>query len=301
MSFCQQIDRSKKPCLHYKPTGQCLLSERRLCSEYILNKKPILSYSYNSTYTRCRKAWYHNYILGTAPVGKSLPMLYGQLFHAQLAFHQTKNPIFETEIKKITSIIYDIETESDCPQDLKVLNGFLNAYKQLPISVFHADSEAEKENYMEYPDFILKTTVDLYEPIKKIIYDWKWTTKPDNYGFFTTRLQAGLYLLANTDAKAITYRLFRKPALKQTKKERDIDFIERVEKSVLSSPKHYIIDKTFWRSEYNFTEIKSKLYTISEEIKTNLLKGEDYFYENESGCFNPFQCSYLNQCEAGII
>ena len=80
------------------------------------------------------------------------------------------------------------------------------------------------------------------------------------------------------------HRLF-KASFKTNQKERDIDFIGRVEKSFY--PKHYIIDKTFWRSEYNFDEIKTNFYAISEEIKTNLLKGEDYFYENYSGCFNP--------------
>lgn len=300
MSFCQQIDRSKKPCLHYKVPGQCVLSERRLCSEYILNKKPVLSTSYIQGYTRCRKYWYQNFILGLEPLGKSLPMLYGQLFHAHLAFHQSKNQYFVNEIVRIQNKIFH-EGDEDYPQDLKTLAGFLNAYKQLPISAMHADSEVEKEIYQEYPDFILKGTIDLYEPMQKIIYDWKWTANPDNYGFFTTKLQAGLYLMAQPEAKAITYRLFRKPALKQTKKENDSEFIARIEKSVLNSPKHYIVDKTFWRSEYDFHDIKANLYAIAEEIKTNLLKGENFFYENYSGCFTPFQCSYLKQCEAGII
>ncbi|MDP2162548.1 MAG: PD-(D/E)XK nuclease family protein [Flavobacterium sp.] len=300
MAFCKEIDRSKSPCLHYKNPGQCLLSERRLCPEYILNKKPVLSYSYVLAYTRCRKYWYQNYILGTEPLGKSLPILYGQLFHANLAFLQSRNPDLEVEIKKISDKIYDVEIGNEVPQELKTLTGFLNAYKQLPISTFH-DSEIEKENYVEYSDFILKTTTDLYEPIKKIIYDWKWIGQPDDYTFFTTKLQAGLYLLANPDAKAITYRLFRKPALKQTKKEKDFEFLTRIEKSVLNSPKHYIIDKTFWRSEYNFHEIKASLYAIAEEIKTNLLKGENYFYENYSGCFSPYTCLYLKQCESNLI
>ena len=54
-------------------------------------------------------------------------MLYGQ-FPSQLAFHQTRNPFFETEIK-ITSIIYDRKTIAII-KDLKT-QWFLNAYKQL--------------------------------------------------------------------------------------------------------------------------------------------------------------------------
>lgn len=301
MTFCKEIDRSKSPCLHYKIPGQCQLSERRLCPEYIINKKPILSYSYISTYTRCRKAWHENYIKGTQPTGISYPLLYGQLFHANLAYLQSENPYFYEEAQKIKDIIWNSENDKEMPQDLKTMNAFILAYRQLPISKMHDDCEPEKELYQDYPDFILKTTIDLYSPINKIIYDWKWCGQPENYTFFTTKLQAGLYLMAQPEAKAITYRLFRKPLLKQTKKELDIDFSNRIQKSVLESPKHYMLEKTFWRSEYDFHEIKASLYAISEEIKTNIQKGENFFYENYSGCYGQYTCQYLGQCEAGII
>jgi len=303
--ICTDYDSTKKPCTYYAGNGCCSLKTRFRCIEFIRRKAPVLSYSYISNYLRCRRNFYYSYLLGIELIIPPLPIVAGRIMSNFLAYmHSDANnndkekKNYLKRAKEYLESITPKDENAGAPSDVKTIPAVARAYKELGL-----DEPKGKVEYRtilssagdEYK-YLLKAIYDLYLFDK--IYEFKYTGKPDFYTFFTTRIQAGIYLLTAPSVKSITFRLIQKPTLKQGKNETDEEYKERVREDFKKRPAHYVKDITFWRNEYNFNEIKDYISLISDEVRQSIDKGIDYFYQNPQGCLFPGPCDFLPVCES---
>jgi len=290
-----------KPCFYYIRPGTCALHKNWRCIEYLRRKSPILSYSYIRDYLRCRRLFYWTYIKGIRTVERALSLTVGEIIHSWLAYlhsdpQENKYLInAETKLKELYEQ-YSENEDTTVPTEIVAVEPLINAYMELGM---HEDlkGEVEKREITELNGYTLKTRADLI--VGEHIYDWKYTSKPDGYTFFTTRLQAGMYLMNYPKAKSITFRLIQKPTLRLGKNETEAEFRDRIFRDVKSRPKHYFKEITFYRSEYDFSEIDKEIKTISDEIRANIDRDIDFFIQ-EYNCYFPGPCDFLRCCEAKV-
>lgn len=309
-SICESRDKSILPCKYYeKKYHVCKLDRHGRCIDYIYNIKPILSYSYLENYCRCKRLFWYSYVMMYESLTPSINAILGNIAHSKTAYEHSTNPninnmmkIMEREIGKLNKGKSD--DDWSIPADVNKCIIFFNAY-----SKYEEDKvkkpKGKTELTVENKNLGVKCKYDLSfidEADKsKRILEFKYTGSPDWYTFFTTEEQAGLYLMLDPEAVSITFRLLYKPKLKQGKNETETEFLERLERDILKKPGEYVIDKTFWRNEYDFNAIKMKIRIISDEIRERLPKGIDYFYQEKNGCMNPGICDYKGICESKCI
>ena len=285
------IKGSNKPCLHYA-NGSCTLSHRFICIEYIRRKKPLISPSMISTFTRCKRAFYYSYIEGLESIETNKNMLLGQLMHVLLQHYHTGS---EDMLVKQSVIMNNYEKfYSEDITEIAKCFAILDCYKE----IYSADgnSRCEVEFRKEEDGYYIRGFIDYIDSEGKI-YDFKYTSRPDSYTIFTTELQAGIYLML-TKANSITFRIITKPSLRLKDNEENDEYYARLVEDIRRRPAHYFSDITFYKSEYDFEQIEQYLSTVTSEIKRLVELDIDSYYQNRSACMCPSQCEFLPICEA---
>ncbi len=302
-SICTDQDRSVNPCKHYEKKYRfCHLSKHGRCINYIYNKGPILSNSAIEKYG-CRLAFWFSYIKLIEPLQPSLPMITGNVAHALIEDVHDINPNYDKTIKLVKSNVDKLnrgkdDDDWDIPQDILNVYPFRDAYRETEF----ANIKGETEVTAESQELGIKTKYDLLYNDRKDILEFKYAKSDEWYSFFTTRTQAGIELLLNPEAQKITFRIMIKPQLKKGKNETDDEFSDRIKRDILRNPKKYIIDKTFWRNEYEFAEIKWFLWELRREIQNKIAGGRKAFFPNTKACWNIYgPCEYLQICESKVI
>jgi len=300
MNVCPDLDETRKPCLHYLKDGFCSRANHFRCIEFIRRKNPIVSYSSDGLWRKCRRAFWFNYIMGYQGLVVLYPLIAGSIWHTYAAWVHSGDKGYLIKAERLMD-----EVDAEANNDIKLIPVIVNVYADL-YGALQGMPEQAKTVFHE--GYIVKSIVDLlvYDAGGKEyeeIYDWKYTGSPDYYTFFTTEYQAGLYLLQYPTVQSITYRCVRKVQLRQGKNEEWDKFISRVKVDLRKRKKWYFIDKKFYRSEYNFDRIEGELKASADEIRENIDKGIGFFRQNRDACyFAPTKqwCEFLPCCEGDV-
>jgi len=294
--ICIDFDKGiSKPCLHYTGNGYCSLPTRFSCIEYIRRKNPQLSPSLLSTFS-CKRAYYYEYVLGLKPKLLNKTMLCGSIIHAEVQYIHTQNEKFKNISESLLVKGYDAFEDTMIEDWLKI-KAVTDIYKKL-----YGETTGKCEIPVRSDDsrYNLKGVIDFIDSIGRI-YDFKYTSRPDNYTIFTTEIQAGLYLLL-TNSSSIIFRLITKPLQQKKTSEHNDEFENRIREDIARRPGHYFKDVTFYKPEYNFDALENYLEVITEDIKELVGLGIEHYYQNRKVCFAPSACDYLPICEAkGLI
>lgn len=302
-SICPKRDYLINPCVHFEKKYRfCKLPQMGRCLDYIYNKGPMLSNSAIDKYS-CRLAFWFSYIRLLEPMQPSFPMIVGNIAHALIENIHDINPSYDNTTKLIKSNIDKLnrgksDDDWDIPQDVLNTYPFRDAYKETDFSNIKGETEVTAESQ----ELGIKTKYDLLYNDRKDILEFKYAKSDEWYTFFTTRNQAGIELLLNPEAQKVTFRILLKPQLRKAKNENDDEFAARIKRDILRNPKKYIIDKTFWRNEYEFDEIKWFIWELRREIQNKIAGGRKAFFPNTKACWNIYgPCEYLQICESKVI
>ena len=314
--LCQDYIKSEntsKPCLYHVERGYCSHKEHFACIEHIRRKETQISHSKLSTYKRCRRCYYYTYILGLQRKVPQINMEVGNLFHIEMSIlheidtvlvkkYQNDSIDYRTDLVKKYR---NIETsEVNLPKELRNIDTMIEVYPTLNMKKPKALAERWASAAINDIHILAKLDLQIENENREteIIYDWKWSGNPDFYTHFTTRHQAAMYFLLKEKAQSITFRCFRKPALKYKHKETEDQYYHRVKEDINDRPKYYINDKTFYRSEYDLDELLDEITFFCNEILENIEHGIKAFPQEDSGCWAYSSwCDYLPICQSKVI
>jgi len=297
-----------RPCVHSvdEKGDFCDLPEMFRCIEWIRRHEPILSYSTIKN-SFCKRKLYLSYICGYELIVKPLPMKLGEVAGKYLDYLHSKDspPTFDNSF-----LLPLRDDEGNFPVQIAAIMGLFNGYKKKEFDSMKGKTQSHFR-WMEdgYP--IIHGFMDLMIYDEKMGYEFKYTKKPETYSSkFIMQDQIGSYFLGNSKIERITVRAIQVPELKLAKNETIEDYTERVTKDFISRPLHYIHDTSFWRSEFNYDEIREKYKMIANEILRYIeMGGQKYFYQSNSPqtCFGEgtgvgiSNCEYLTLCESGVV
>ena len=134
----------------------------------------------------------------------------------------------------------------------------------------------------------------------RIAWEFKFSSHPERLIRHSLSLQLGTYFLGCPTLQRITVRGIRFPELRQHKNETLEDYIDRLYKDIKARPAHYIMDTTYWRTEFDLKETQAEVRRIYQDIKTYAKEGREGYYKNLMGCYAPVPCAYLPLCEIGV-
>jgi hypothetical protein len=114
----------------------------------------------------------------------------------------------------------------------------------------------------------------------------------------------GCYLVWRTTGQVIrevSYRMTKKPGIKQTQKETHADYLARVDADYAARPEFYLHEFTLTRTPEDFLRLEQELWTWSEQIRAARRDGA--FPRNTAACSEYGGCPYLALCvgEPGAI
>jgi len=288
-----------KPCVHYIKPGLCALPQFFRCIEYVEKFEPQMSYSSLMSFLRCRRKWYIEEILGLEPIEEMvpLPLKRGKDMHRALAM------LIGEE---------DIQTFSLSPQDeqerveIRKIDALIGAMEELSL---HEPLRGQVEReFMVVEEGLPK----LHGFIDVVGDDWfaefKYTGRPQEYLHPTfAKSQLAIYFLALPDADKALMRPIRVPQMRPGANE-DLDrYTERLREDILRRPAFYFPNydskrrtwgSSIYRTEIEFAEVKERLRWAVREIKRMVKEGS--YFRNETACFFPDQCPYLQLCETGL-
>lgn len=299
---CAFLNDEVKPCVSYLKGGFCSLPGHFRCLEYIKRKTPDMSYSSMRDYTTCRRKYYLGNIQGVERIKLPVRMAMGSIasgctdiIHDSVNPGRDFHPAIEAYKKEFTELEYEI------PDELIKIEGFMEAYQELAVSKekgrtqYHWKmSDLDGVSVHGYMDLVIDTDEN-----GGYGYEFKYTGKPASYTKFTVMDQVGLYFLGST-LERIVIRCLQVPQLRSGKKEAPSEFKKRVTNDVLARPKHYVVDTSYWRHEFDLEGIKARVNVIGKEIGELLQHGVDFFYQtgDRGRCFD---CWYLDICSTGVI
>jgi hypothetical protein len=302
------IQSEKKPCAH--SVGDdfqfCDLDCVFRCTEWLRRFEPTLSYStIRDSYCK-RKLWL-SYVAGYQLKVKSLPMRLGEIAGWFLNYLHDKD---ESDLQPIIPLDGLRDDEGNLPIQVEAIRGLFKGYKEREFSTLKGKTQSyfqwREDGYPQIHGYL-----DLAVYKEKIGYEFKYTKKPDAYSTkFIIQDQIATYFLGSPSLERITLRAIQVPELRLAKNESHDDYRERVYQDFLSRPLHYIRDTSFWRSEFNYDELREKYKMISQEILRYLeMGGMKYFYQSNSPqtCFGEgtgtavSNCEYLEICSSGVV
>ena len=210
--------------------------------------------------------------------------------------------------------MYLVEKEGrkEIPQELGKIHALSRAYCESPY--IEVKGQTQAEFHWDFPDFPRvhgygDLLVQLSTDPACWIYEFKYSTNPDNYSKFTMSDQLSTYFLGMPDAVKAIVRVFQVPAMRQGANEEMGAFVERVYSDIKGRPRHYVKDNSYWRSEFaeDMEMVKTKARLINEDIHRTLHLfsegglGVGAWMQNKQACFSPFPCHYLPICENGNV
>jgi len=306
-SICEGfLKDDTKPCIHSigKKNDFCDLPEMFRCTEFIRRNEPTLSYSTIKN-SFCKRKLYLSYICGYELLVKPLPMKLGEVVGQFLDhFH-------DAEKKKPFPNISQFENEEgELPIQIAGIVGLMRGYTTKEFDSMKGKTQSYFR-WMEEGYPVIHGFMDLMIYDEKMGFEFKYTKKPETYSSkFIMQDQIGSYFLGNSKIERITVRTIQVPELRLAKNETIEDYTQRVTNDFISRPLHYIHNTSFWRSEFNYDEIRERYKMIANEILRYIeMGGMKYFYQSNSPqtCFGErtgtavSNCEYLNICSSGVV
>jgi len=290
-----------KPCVHYIKPGLCALPQFFRCIEYVEKFEPQLSYSSLMSFLRCRRKWYIEEILGLEPIEEMipLPLKRGRDMHSLLA------AMCDEDQEKVAPFILNHRDEQEAVELAKI-TALGDAMEELGL-VEPLKGKTEWEfTLME------EKLPRLHGFIDVVGGDWfaefKYTGRPQEYLHPTfAKSQLAIYFLALPDADKALMRPIRVPQMRPGVNEDLNKYTDRLKEDILRRPAFYfpnydskrkIWGSTVYRTEIEFEEVKERLRWAVREIKRMVKEGS--YFRNETACFFPDQCPYLQLCETGL-
>jgi len=315
---CEDLDPGVPPCSHYIEGGFCTLGYRFRCVEWMKRNAPTLSYTTIADYTSCHRKFWWNQVKGLERIEKSWPLQLGS--HASLILGRLHHRDHEKDCVDwykdyITTAINqsvdpDIEDRQEGHEDLWAMMAIFDAYIAMDFHTLKGITEYEFHwNDPEYPrvhGFIDLLDLNTYDAAMG--YEFKYSSKPDNYEQYIIEDQLCAYFISDLKIKSMTTRVFVPPMQrpkdnKKEGKESMVDFYDRVRKDVMRrATTQYFISKTYWRQEFDLENYKNKARRVSEEIIRYTEEGGiEPFYQNKRACLAPFKCDYYDICKYKVI
>jgi len=293
--ICDRIDTSVKPCVHYRGDGLCNLRTQFKCIEYTRRNEPNLSYSQMAEWSRCKRKWYYSHLVGLELIELPVPLQRGRLASDTLDLIHGGDPHPLVAIRAA----YSPEQESDRVEvELGRLEGLFSWYIESPFGEIRGKTQYPFEWSMsDYPR--LTGYVDMVYPTTEptMGYEFKYTENPSNYTKLNVNDQLSAYFLGNKNLERITLRLIQVPTIRPTKSESQSQYVERVYGEC--KKKKPVIDRHYWRSEFDLEAFAEKARWIAKEIVEACDRGMNGCYQNLNACYAPGECEYLPVCEAG--
>mgnify|MGYP001609285227 CR=1 FL=1 len=264
-----------------------------------------LRYSAVDTFLRCRRAYYYQEVKNIE--AKELPqsLWVGKLCAELLSVLHSKKE--EHPNHKVSRIIDNLMAdyqdsnpgENRRLQSLCILSAMIDKYSQLEAcKVLKGLAEYKWEVPMT-KTYTVAGTVDLFDKGGKRVYEFKYTTSPDNYNEYTMADQVALYMWGTKSHKA-TARLFSKPNIRATQLDPTRDFLKRCTAYYNKRGVSVYKDLTFYQSD--FQDYQETLLTRMKIIAGEILSaGKDiakYYQTTKVQCLSPFVCQYLPICKA---
>jgi len=310
--ICEGFQKGQNsPCIHSigEKFDFCALPEMFRCSEWLRRNEPILSYS-TIRNSICKRKLYWSYIAGIQLIVKPLPMRLGEIAGKMLDYLHNEKMVNCFPVKLYPAMIDSLKDgDGNLPYQIMAMLGLFKGYHEREFDSMKGITQSHfKWSEEGYPHITGYMDLKTYD---KIGYEFKYSLKPDAYSEkFIVQDQLATYFLGNPMLERITMRVIRVPGLRFAKNETPEDHQERVYKDFLNRPMHYVIDTSFWRSEFKYDEIREKYKMIASEIQRYIeLGGMKYFYQSNgpNTCFgettgtNVSNCEYLPICESGVV
>jgi len=296
-----------KPCVNSVDSKGdfCDLPSMFRCIEYIRRKEIRLSYSSCRDFTTCKRKFWWSYIAGIEPIDLPLPMMLGRILSDHLDLIHNKYP--STDFPVYDWSQHKKDDDGNMWPQFHALRGLIKGYiekygEMKGDTQFHFDWV--EDGYPRLHGFI-----DL-KYLKTMDYEFKYTSRQEAYTKFAVQDQLGTYFLGDKEAERITVRAILMPQLRQGKNESPLEYEERVYQDFLARPKFYVKDMNYWREEFNYFELKTKVQMIANDIIRYLeLGGIEAFYQSNgpSTCYGDTtgkatsNCAYLDICVNGVV
>lgn len=107
----------------------------------------------------------------------------------------------------------------------------------------------------------------------------------------------GCYLLwrcEGIEVEQVSYRITRKPSIKQTQKETLDEYLERVERDYQERPDFYLHEYTLTRTPEDFLRLEQELWRWCEQIRD--ARRDGVFPRNVAACGDFGGCQFLPLC-----
>lgn len=287
-------------CHHYIKGGFCKLDNQFRCIEFINRKGVDLTHSSIRDYLRCPFLFYLNNIVGVRIKSKSTRMLMGEIMAECLHTMHLGKQITQWDWLHNK---YNISDDDDTELELTKLGCMVSHYWSSGMYQFD-DEVLPEENWSYFWSddnevYKIHGRVDARLPNKHWLLECKYTTKPENYTLFTLHDQLGTYLLGFPETQKLISRIIRVPGLRLGKNETMVDYQQRLLKDISRRPAFYFNDYSYFPSEINTTELRSRITLITHQIRH--LISQDNFYQNRESCFSPYKCDMYHICSTGVV
>jgi len=271
---------------------------------YLAEVMPEISYSSMSDGARCWRAFYYSYISGLQLIEPSWPIKQGKYADECLGLLHNKD--------KNNVIIFNVfknerNEEGELPAQYEAMFALFEAYikldKHLLKGIPQYEFKWQEEDYPRIHGYIDLMQYDDSEG-GRIAWEFKYTGRPDAYDHFSLQEQLSTYFIGVPFLQRITVRCIQVPQLRMGKNESNQDFHQRVYNDVLARPKHYFMDTSYWRSEFDLEQTKFRAKMVAQHAQELVRMGDvKYFIQNIGpSCVMPQPCFYLPICEShGVI
>jgi hypothetical protein len=230
------------------------------------------SYSKITSYEKCPRKYYLEYILNVRPPEEDRrSTLLGQLFS-------------EIRAKIDSGLQWDIsgliESEQDQEMKLELMKlqkvmKFYESEKLVPIT-----KEENQEYYIELPELNIKGYADMV--IGHTLYEYKYT-QADLYNRISMSRQISIYLMGLPQVKEIIIIAIKRPSVRLGKKDKSLqDVVDRIEGLEYKKI-------SFLRSEFDLEYEKKSLKKAIGRIES-----DKDFYPNTQNCN---MCSWFEYCD----
>jgi len=281
-----------------------------------------LSWSQLSTFNSCKKRYEFQYLQNLQPKKFSQALSFGVIFHEIMECIYTKGSI-AIAISLLNETIDAIDTSIFEQKDFDDLEWSKTVLESLIEGVFAYWYDVDIENgesavvtekkyelriknpankytnraytYMFIPDLVLKDKDGKYT-----LVEYKTTSRMDASYFnrlaIDQQTRGMVYFLQREHGIVISkikYRVFKKPGIRQTKKENREMFMERLSGVFLTEPEKYFIEEEFIVDQKEIRMFATDLWNAVKEV-TFVVKNK-LFYRDTSKC-SILNCPFMPLC-----
>jgi len=285
-----------------------------------------LSWSQLSTFNSCKKRYEFQYIKNLKPKRFSNALNFGILFHEIMECIYEEGSICAAQ-DIVYDLVEDMDTSTFEQKDfddlewsktvlLALIDGVFDYWYNVDLERDESVVAIEKKyemriknpannytnraySYVFIPDLVLQCDDSVYT-----LVEYKTTSRMDSN--YISRLaidqqtRGMVYFLQrenNIVISKIKYRIFKKPGIRQTKKENREMFTERLKGVFLTEPEKYFIEQEFVVDQKDIRLFATDLWKAVKEV-TFVVKNK-LFYRDTSKC-TVLNCPFMPLCAGKV-